>query len=173
MAVDAPIPTQPPRSAYENWRPPLIGVQLLIPVGSERLLVAETLGSICLPVDAVRDGESPRQAAQHVLLGASNGIPVLGRVAVDQKQMRRRKVITHVLATTPLSCDDVAPLTYRDPRGELRILPTERVIDLMPDRSRPRVHLALQGLTVGQTIYLGDGALPPSGSPYDGEESRV
>src|SRR2546423_14942376 len=122
MPATAAIPGQRRRSAYENWRPPVIGVQLLVPVGADCLLVAETLGSIVLPVDAVHDRETPWEAAQHVLRGAPNGVPALRHVLLDQKQMRRRKVITHVLATASMSRGDVAPLTYRDPRGELRVL---------------------------------------------------
>ena len=156
MPATAAIPDQRRRAAYENWRPPVTGVQLLIPVGPDCLLIAETLGSIVLPIDTVHDGESEWQAAQHVLLGAENGIQVLRRVVVDQKQMRRRKVITHVLATASMSRGDVAPLTYRDPRGELRVLPTARVIDRLPTLARPRVLLALQALTTGETAYLQD-----------------
>jgi hypothetical protein len=161
-AATAEIPAQRRRVAYENWRPPVIGVQLLVPVGAGCLLVAETLGSIVLPVDAVHGGESSWQAAQHVLLGASETIPVLRRVVLDQKQIRRRKVITHVLATASMSRGDVAPLTYRDPRGELRVLPTDRVIDRLPTLARPRVLLALQALAIGETAYLEDGVVRDS-----------
>ncbi|MFF4031530.1 hypothetical protein ACFYZ2_17555 [Streptomyces sviceus] len=163
MPATALIPAQRRRAAYENWRPPVIGVQLLVPVGADCLLVAETLGSIVLPVDAVHDGETPWEAAQHVLRGASNGIPVLRHVVLDQKQMRRRKVITHVLATASVSRGDVAPLTYRDPRGELRVLSTDRVIDRLPTMAKLRVLVALQALAVNTTAYLEDGVVqdPP------------
>ena len=163
MPATALIPAEPRRAAYENWRPPVIGVQLLVPVGADCLLVAETLGSVALPVDAVHDGETPWEAAQHVLRGASNGIHVLRRVVLDQKQMRRRKVITHVFATASVSRGDVAPLTYRDPRGELRVLSTDRVIDRLPTLAKLRVLLALQVLAVNTTAYLKDGVVqdPP------------
>ncbi|QOV40169.1 hypothetical protein IM697_18260 [Streptomyces ferrugineus] len=124
--------------------------------------MAETLGSIVLPVDAVHVGESPWQAAQHVLGGAMSGIPVLRRVVLDQKQMRRRKVITHVLATASMSRGDVTPLTYRDPRGELRVLPTDVVISRLPTMARPRVLFALQALAIDETVYLEDGVVQNS-----------
>jgi hypothetical protein len=144
--------------AYANWRPPVIGVQLLVPVGTDCLLVADTLGGVVLPVDAVHDGESPWQAAQHVLRGAPHGIPVLRRVVIESRQMRRRKVITHVMATDLLPRETVAPFTYRDPRAELIVLPTDRVIERKPT-ARLRILLALQALAVGETAYVEDGAV--------------
>ncbi|MGP4009935.1 hypothetical protein [Streptomyces sp. 4N124] len=162
MPATAAIPALCRRAAYENWRPPLIGVQLLVPIGVDCLLVAETLGSIVLPVDTVHTGERPWQAAQHVLRGARHGIPVLRHVVLDQKQMRRRKVITHVLATASMSRSDVAALTYRDPRGELRVLPTDLVINRLPTLARPRVLFALQALAIDETVYLEDGVVQDS-----------
>ncbi|MGW1157769.1 hypothetical protein ACWD48_05985 [Streptomyces sp. NPDC002519] len=41
------------RAAYENWRTPVVGVALLVPVGPDCLAVADLLGTRMLPGDVV------------------------------------------------------------------------------------------------------------------------
>ncbi|MGW3661168.1 hypothetical protein ACWD6R_38525 [Streptomyces sp. NPDC005151] len=96
---------------------------------SDLLLVDITgHGDLMLPTGSMEVGETPEQAAQPVLLGASNTLTILRRVAVDQVQTRRRKVITHIVATQPLAQDDAAVLFYRDPRAVLLSMPCARAI---------------------------------------------
>ncbi|MCX4826050.1 hypothetical protein OG883_40990 [Streptomyces sp. NBC_01142] len=135
-----------------------------MPVGADALLVADVSGrgNLMLPVGAMDCERTPEEAAQHVFVGAPDGIPVLRRVLRDSVQMRSRKVITHLVATAPLTQEAVAPLTYRDPRATLHALPTARVIAELPERARRRALLGLQALAIGQTAYLEDGVLQRS-----------
>ncbi|MFJ2774760.1 hypothetical protein [Streptomyces sp. NPDC087300] len=168
------------RAAYENWRPPITGVSLLVPVGAHALVVAELLGSISLPTGTVHDGQSPEQAAHHVLQGLPRRLPRLRLVTLAWVQMRRRKVITHVLATSPMTREDAEQLTYRDARADIRVFSTMRAIDEAPAPGRLRLLAALQALTTGETAYLeGDvlrASAPPrftrSARPYLNTESR-
>jgi hypothetical protein len=63
---------------YENWRPPVIGVSLLVPVGADTLVVADLRGLTMMPTGSVHDGQTPEQAAQDVLRGTPNGLPFCG-----------------------------------------------------------------------------------------------
>jgi len=137
-----------------NWRSPLVGVSLFVPVGDDALLVAETTGGVVLPVGGVRDGQTPEQAAHEVLTGGE--LPPLRRVFTCEQQMRRRTVVTHVLATAVMSRDDTIAFTYRDPRGTLLVLPFREAISRMTPGARSRVLLA--------ALVLADGtAQPPLG----------
>ncbi|GAA5061183.1 hypothetical protein [Streptomyces similanensis] len=153
-AVHAPAPAQAP---YEDWRPPIHGVSLLIPVGADTLVVADLRGLIMLPTGTVSDGQTPEQAARDVLLGAPDGLPALQRVACARKQLRRRKIITHVLATKPMTREAVAQLVYRDPRADLRVLPTMRVLGELTPAGQLRVLTSLQALAIGETAHIEDG----------------
>ncbi|GAA1153248.1 hypothetical protein GCM10009654_06010 [Streptomyces hebeiensis] len=146
------------RVPYENWRPPVIGVTLLVPVGADELLVADATGcgDIVLPTGSVENDESPEQAAQRALQGTRRDLPVLRQVAVNQVQMRRRKVISHLVATHPLTHEDAADLAYRDPRAVLRVLPTGQAITELPEKAQARLLLGLQALAIGVMAYLED-----------------
>ncbi|MFD0416870.1 hypothetical protein [Streptomyces sp. NPDC127108] len=150
---------------YENWRPPIIGVSLLIPIGTDALVVADLLGSIMLPTGPVHDYQTPEQAALNVLHGPEDGCPLLRRAALAWVQMRRRKVITHVLATAPMTKSDAGQLTYHDPRAVVRVLPTLRIVDDLPEPGRLRVLVGLQALATGETGYIEGGVVLPSPPP--------
>lgn len=149
------------RAPYENWRPPIAGVIVLAPVGADGLLVVDTLGrgDYAIPVGFVNDGQDLEQAAQLTLTGLPGGLSIQRRVALDQVQMRRRKVITHIVVTTPLTERDAARLTYHDPRADLRALPTARAVAELPPRAGERVLLGLQALAIGVMAYLEDGVV--------------
>ncbi|MCZ0998008.1 hypothetical protein O1M63_07285 [Streptomyces mirabilis] len=57
------------RAPYENWRPPVIGVSLLVPVGADRLAVADLRGMLMLPGGGVHERQRPEDAAHRVLSG--------------------------------------------------------------------------------------------------------
>ncbi|WP_329359255.1 hypothetical protein [Streptomyces sp. NBC_01483] len=84
---------------------------------------------------------------------------------MDWVQARRRKVITHVLATAPMTREAVGHLIYRDPRATVRVLPTMRVIDDLPTLGRLRVLVGLQALATGETAYIEGGVVLPSVPP--------
>ncbi|MGY1502926.1 hypothetical protein ACW4TU_41230 [Streptomyces sp. QTS52] len=157
-------PTLVPTTArYENWRPPAIGVSLLIPVGTDELVVADLLGSITLPTGAVHYGHKTlEQATQDVLWGVPDGLPLLRRVALAWVQARRRQVITHVMATEPMTPETVGHLIYRDPRADVRVLPITRILDSHPVHGRIRISAALQSLATGETAYIEGGVVRPS-----------
>ncbi|MGW5731740.1 MULTISPECIES: hypothetical protein [Streptomyces] len=148
------------RAPYEDWRPPVIGVSVLVPVGAHQLLIVSGPGStLALPTGAVGHDQSPEEAAQAVLTGLPGGLPVQRRVAVLQVQMRRRKVITHIVVTGPLTRAVAGTLTYRDPRAAVRILPTAQAVDILPERARTRALLSLQALAIGALVYVRDGEI--------------
>ncbi len=62
---------------YENWRPPVIGVSLLVPVGPDSLVVADLNDLIVMPTGSVYDGQKSREAAHYVLHGPE-GLPSCG-----------------------------------------------------------------------------------------------
>ncbi|MEU8687676.1 hypothetical protein [Streptomyces sp. NPDC048665] len=142
------------RAVYENWRPPVVGVALLVPVGPDCLAVADLLGTLMLPAGGVYDGQTLEEAAHRVLSGPTGGLQLLRRVAVDRVQARRREIITHVLATAPTTADVVEELVYRDPRATIRVMPTPRVIDRVWPRARPRILVGLQALAIGETACI-------------------
>ncbi|MFD7479129.1 hypothetical protein ACFV8Z_45475 [Streptomyces sp. NPDC059837] len=151
-----------PRSS--RW-PPVIGVSLLVPVGADRLAVADLRGMLMLPGGGVYERQAPEDAAHRVLSGPPGGLRLLRRVAVDWVQARRRKVITHVLATAPMTREAVGHLIYRDPRATVRVLPTMRVIDDLPTQGRLRVLVGLQALATGETASIEGGVVLPSAPP--------
>jgi hypothetical protein len=150
---------------YENWRPPVVAVSLLIPVGADALVVADLRGSILVPTGMVQHGQTPQQAAQDVLRGAPEGLPLLRRVALAWVQTRRRKVITHVLATVPMPRMDVGCLIYRDPRADVRVLPTMHAVGDLPKQARLRILVGLQALATGKTAYIEGGEVRPYAPP--------
>ncbi|MFE7276881.1 hypothetical protein [Streptomyces sp. NPDC057623] len=155
-------------TAYENWRPPIVGVALLVPVGADCLAVADLRGLLMLPVGEVRVGQPPQEAAQNVL-NSPEGLPLLRRVAVDQVQTRRRKVITYVLAAAPMTRAAVETLVYRDPRADVRVIPTMHFIDQVRPEARLRTLVSLQALATGETASIEDGKVhaesPPPSRP--------
>ncbi|MDQ0904488.1 hypothetical protein QFZ22_000473 [Streptomyces canus] len=159
-----PDPELPP-GRYENWRPPVIGVAILVPVGADALVVADLSGLIMLPTGAVHDGQTPEQAAQDVLRGIPGGLPLIRRVALASTQMRRRKVVTHYLATEPMTRETVGELTYRDPRAHVRVLPTLRVLDSATAAGQLRILVAFQALATGATAYIEGSVVLPSLPP--------
>jgi hypothetical protein len=162
MPTTAAISTQR-RAAYEDWRPPVVGVALLMPVGADCLAVADLCGMLMLPVGDVRVGQSPEEAAQRVL-ASREGLPLLRRVVVDRVQTRRRKVITHVLASALMTCAAVDGLTYRDPRAVVRVMPTVQFIGEVWPEARLRILVALQALSTGTTACIESGVVR-DGSP--------
>lgn len=160
MPVAAPPVARPrTRAPYENWRPPIIGVSVLALVGATSLVLPYLPGGTwTLPTGAVEDGQSPEEAAsQAMLTGLPGGLPVQRRVAVDQVQLRRRKVITHLVVTAPLTTSEAHALTYRDPRAEVRVVRTAQALGALSERARFRALLGLQTFTIGATVYLRDG----------------
>ncbi|GAA2340972.1 hypothetical protein SVIO_091140 [Streptomyces violaceusniger] len=125
-----------------------------MPIGTTHLLVAELRGDLLVPWGPIQNGQAPEQAAQNVLLGTPSGVPVFRRVAVDWVQMRRRQIFTHVVATKPLTRADTAPLTYRDGRADLCVLPTARATLALPAPARARVRAGLKALADGEMAYL-------------------
>lgn len=146
------------RAAYENWRPALTGVMLLVPVGGDGLLFTDTAGrgALSLPTGAVEAEEAPEVAAQRALKGAHGPIPVQRQVAVNRTQMRRRKVITHLVSMAPITPAEAQEVTYRDPRAVLHVLPTERAARSLPPRARALLLLGLQALAAGVKAYIED-----------------
>ncbi|WP_371551566.1 hypothetical protein [Streptomyces sp. NBC_00554] len=128
-------------------------------MGTDQLLVIEHAG-LLLPVGAVHDGQMPEEAAKAVLRLEPDGIHVLRRVAVDQRQpTRRRKVITHIVATKPLAPDDIVRLTYRDPRAAIRVIPLGQVTAHLPPCAHRRTLAALNALEQDKTAYLDSGTI--------------
>ncbi|GGR34926.1 hypothetical protein GCM10010251_58950 [Streptomyces aurantiogriseus] len=157
MPATAAIPAQ--RSlTYEDWRPPIVGVALLVPVGADSLAVADLRGMLMLPVGDVRIGHPLEEAAQQVL-ASREGLPLLRRVAVDRVQTRRRKVITHVLASAPMTRAAVDGLAYRDPRADVRVMSTLQFIDEVWPKARLRILVGLQALATGETVCIENGVV--------------
>ncbi|GAA1296214.1 hypothetical protein GCM10009579_74070 [Streptomyces javensis] len=146
------------RARYENWRPPIAAVTLLVPVGTD-LLLTELCGDLLLPSGPVRDGQTPEQAAQQVLLRSPSSLPVHRQVAVDWSQTRRRQVFTHIVATYPLTHADAAFLTYRDGRAALRALPVSHAVAALPELARARVLAGLMALAAHEVVYLKAGVI--------------
>ncbi|MGW3447387.1 hypothetical protein [Streptomyces sp. NPDC001076] len=120
---------------------------------------------IMLPTGAVHDGQTQEQAAQDILRGTLDGLPGLRRVAMASTQTRRRKVITHLLATEPMTRETVGELIYRDPRADVRVLPTLRVLDSVTAAGQLRILVALQALATGTTAYIEGSVVLPSLPP--------
>lgn len=154
------------RAAYEDWRPPVVGIALLMPVGADCLAVADLRGMLMLPVGDVRVGQSPEEAAQRVL-ASREGLPLLRRVVVDRVQTRRRKVITHVLASAPMTCAAADNMAYRDPRADVRVIPTVQFIGEVRPEPRLRILVALQALATGTTACIEDGVVLDRSPPVN------
>ncbi|MGW3563046.1 hypothetical protein ACWDSL_03930 [Streptomyces sp. NPDC000941] len=131
-----------------------------MPVEGDQLLVTDMTGrgDILLPAGPVYDKQTPEQAAQAVLRGASSGL-VHRQVAVDCVQMRRRKVITHIVATKYLARTDVAHLTYRDGRAIIRALPIAPVTANLSKRAQAWVFAGLQALADDEMVSLEAGVV--------------
>ncbi|MFE7660400.1 hypothetical protein [Streptomyces celluloflavus] len=155
-----PAPAPQKRGPYENWRPPITGVGVLAPVGATSLVLpCLPGGALVLPTGTVQEGQSPEEAAQAVLTGLPHGLPVRRRVAVDQVQMRRRKITTHIVVTAPLTVREARALTYRDPRAGVQVLLTAQALAALPERAQMRALLGLQALAIGAMIYMRDGEI--------------
>ncbi|MEV5815925.1 hypothetical protein [Streptomyces mutabilis] len=147
----APVTAVTPRlrASYENWRPPVVGVSLLVPVGADCIVVADLRGMLMLPLGGVYDGQTLQEASRRVLTDASGELPLLRHVAVDWVQTRRRKVITHVMATTPMTREAVTDLVYRDPRATVRVMPTMQFLDQAWPAGKMRLLVSIQALATG------------------------
>ncbi|MFE5092577.1 hypothetical protein ACFRCI_19980 [Streptomyces sp. NPDC056638] len=130
-------------------------------MAGDGLLLADMTGrgGLALPVGPVEDGETPEQAAQQVLVGAPSGLPILRRVVVDEVRMRRRKITTDILVIGPVTREDTAFLSYRDPRAVLRALPTVRAIADLPEDARARALIGFQTLAIGTVAHLEAGTV--------------
>lgn len=73
--------------------------------------------------------------------------------------MRRRKIITHIMVTGPITREDTAFLSYRDPRAVLRALSTVRAIADLPEDARARALIGLQVLAIGAVAHLESGTV--------------
>ncbi|WP_164386703.1 hypothetical protein [Streptomyces sp. OM5714] len=147
-------PTPRRQALYENWKPPVVAVCLLLPVEADCLAVADLNGMLTLPVGTVDDRQALEQAARAVVSGAPAPLQNLRRVAFHKVQTRRRKVVTHVLAAATMTHDTVTSLRYRDPRAILEIMPTRHFLDRASPPTRTRTLTALQTLTTGTTAHL-------------------
>ncbi|MET9987164.1 hypothetical protein CJD44_21105 [Streptomyces sp. alain-838] len=134
------------RTSYENWRPPIVGVSLLVPVGADCIVVADLRGMLMLPVGGVYDGQPLQEASRRVLSDASGELQLLRRVAVDWVQTRRRKVINHVMVTTPISREAVTDLVYRDPRATVRVMPAMQFLDQASPAGKMRLLVSMRAL---------------------------
>ncbi|GGL85363.1 hypothetical protein GCM10010095_82630 [Streptomyces anthocyanicus] len=150
----APAPVPRRHAPYESWKPPVVGVCLLLPVGTDCLAVADLQDMLTLPIGTVNDGQTVEQAAPAVLPGLPIQLLNLRHVAVHEVQARRRQVITHVLAATAITRDTVATLRYRDPRAVLKVMPTLQFLDHTSPRTRARTLFALQALATGTPAHL-------------------
>ncbi|MFJ5222336.1 hypothetical protein [Streptomyces sp. NPDC088400] len=160
MMPVAALPVARPRTRtpYENWRPPIIGVSVLALVGATSLVLPCLPGGAwALPTGTVENGQSPEEAAQTVLTCLSGELPVQRRVVVDQVQMRRRKIITHLVITAPLTTREAYALAYRDPRAQVRVVRTAQGLASLPEKARLRALLGLQTFAIGATVYLRNG----------------
>ncbi|MFC8727067.1 MULTISPECIES: NUDIX hydrolase [Streptomyces] len=155
-----PAPGTRRRAAYENWRPPIVGVSVLAIVRNGRLLLLQLHdGSYVLPTANVEDGQSPEEAAQGALAGLVPGLPVQRQVVVDRVQMRRRRVFSHVVVTEALTAPEVRALTFRDPRADVQVLPTTRALAVLPPGAQLRAVLGLQAASIGAVLHLNDGQI--------------
>ncbi len=150
----APAPAPRRHAPYENWKPPVVGICLLLPVGTDCLAVANLQGILTLPVGTVNKGQTLEQASHAVMPGLQSHRLNLRHAAVHEVQARRRKVVTHVLAATAITHDTVTTLRYRDPRAVLKVMPTLQFLDHTSPRTRARTLSALQALATGTTADL-------------------
>lgn len=149
----APAAVPHRHTPYENWKPPMVGVSLLLPVGADCLAIADLHGMLTLPIGTVNDGQTVEQAAHAVLPGLPIQLLNLRHVAVHEVQARRRKVITHVLAATAIPHGTVTSPRC-DPRAVLKVMPTLQFLDHTSPRTRARTLTALQALATGTTAHL-------------------
>ncbi|MEU3978869.1 hypothetical protein AB0F77_01970 [Streptomyces sp. NPDC026672] len=154
----ATTPAPRHHAPYEDWRPPVTGVSLLVPVGADHITVIDLHGMLMLPVGSMHDGQTSEEAGHRVLTDPSGRLRILRRVAIDRVQTRRRKVITHVMATTPITHGAAVGLVYRDPRATVRVIPTLQLLDRWPT-GRARLLISLQALATGETACIESGAV--------------
>ncbi|MFI7352022.1 hypothetical protein ACIBSR_37930 [Streptomyces sp. NPDC049936] len=163
-----PTVTAPGRAPYENWRPPVVGISLLVPVGADCIAVVDLRGMLMLPAGGVYEGQTLHEAGRRVLSAPSGELQLLRRVAVDRVQTRRREVITHVMAAAPLTREAVTGLIYRDARATVRVMPTVQFLDQTWPEGRRRLIVSLQALATGEAARMkGDVvcATAPGSSP--------
>ncbi|MGW7090082.1 hypothetical protein ACWGH2_42235 [Streptomyces sp. NPDC054871] len=135
-------------------------MSVLALVGNSDLVLARFHdGTLVLPTGDVEDGQSPEAAGRAVLTGLAASLPVERQVAVDETQMRRRKVITHVVITEPLSAREACALVYRDPRADVHVLPRTRALSVLTHKAQLRAFLGLQAAAIGAMLYLRDGQI--------------
>ncbi len=91
--------------------------------------------------------------------GLSDGLPVRRRGAVDQVQMRRRKIITHIVATMPLTLRKTSTFLYRDPRADVRVLTIGAATAALPETARTRALLGLQSPAIGAMVHVEEGEI--------------
>ncbi|REH18374.1 hypothetical protein SAMN05428941_0062 [Streptomyces sp. 2114.2] len=150
----APAPVPRRHAPHENWKPPAVGICLLLPVGARCLAIADLQGILTLPVGTVNKGQTLEQASHAVLPGLQSHRLNLRHVAVHEVQARRKKVVTHVLAARAVTHDTVTTLRYRDPRAVLKVMPTLQFLDHTSPRTRARTLSALQALATGTPAHL-------------------
>ncbi|MFJ7497606.1 hypothetical protein ACIQZB_42175 [Streptomyces sp. NPDC097727] len=68
-------------------------------------------------------------------------------------------IITHILVTGPITREDTAFLSHRDPWAVLRALPTVRAIADLPEDARARALTGLQALAIGAVAHLEAGTV--------------
>ncbi|WP_326708012.1 hypothetical protein OG758_48595 [Streptomyces sp. NBC_01474] len=146
-------------SGYANWRPAITGVTVLALVGVDNLVLPCLMGGLVLPTGAVEDGQSPQHAAQLVLSGMPGDLPIQRRVAVDEEHTRRRKIISHLVVTAPLTVEEAQCLVYRDPRADTDVLRTTEAVSLLTEPARARALLGLQALAINAMVYNHNGAI--------------
>ncbi|MBT2411000.1 hypothetical protein J7I94_10555 [Streptomyces sp. ISL-12] len=81
-ASKANPPTQRRHAAYENWRPPVVGVSLFVPVGADCVTAVDLCGMLMLPVGGVYDGQTPEEAGYRVLADPSGELGCVSKVLV-------------------------------------------------------------------------------------------
>ncbi|WP_163015588.1 hypothetical protein [Streptomyces sp. Tu 4128] len=159
-----PTRTAPDRAPYDNWRPPIVGVSLLVPIGADCIAVADLRGMLMLPTGGLHEGQTLHEAARRVLTDPSGELQLLRRVTVDRVQTRRRKVITHVMAAAPLTHEAVPGLVYRDPRATIRVIPTMQFLDQTCPEGKRRLLISLQALATGEAAAM-DGGVVRAAAP--------
>jgi hypothetical protein len=138
-----------------NWLPPVVRTAVVLLVEPDHLLVRDVGGgAVLLPGGPVLDGLTPVQAAQATLRGPGSGQLTLWPMLVDERQLARRKVIVHTIASAPIPCSIAARLSVTDGRSAPRIVPRELALRLLPARARVRVHFAMTAPEINDTAHM-------------------